>query len=189
MESPHHNHQIRSKWHRPRCFALAWLLVCQFPIPIAHSHEQLAHQDPSGLVAHLKTHHDRTCHLAECDAKCDDDVHWHLVLPWDAAGVSKSEQTPTGFPINAGFPVNAGCVLGLWGGVQLDLAGLPPDCELRSNLNACLCWALIAPNVLVEVLPSAGPQAQLYGGLPHAHAFTQSYMGVSLCELICVCLL
>ncbi len=76
------------KWHFLRCWCLVWLVFCQFPHPVAHSHDQLALVDPVGLHHHLQAYHHAGgglqlgCQSDSCAHRAPDSPwHWHWVLP------------------------------------------------------------------------------------------------------------
>jgi hypothetical protein len=187
----------RSKWHRLRCWCLAWLIFCQFPVPIVHSHDSLAVLDPAVLRCHLQYHHADLCVLAPGDCKqCGGtDLHWHWLLPSELTWRSVDGE-PAPLPV-------PNC-LGVWGGVDStheqfspthDIAadvvggsgGLQlPGQEFGSSWNE-LSAALPPLWLSVELLwqQLAGLATSEVDDAP-CTSFAQSYRGVSVTDLVCV---
>lgn len=142
---------------------LVWICLSQFPLPVAHAHASDAHHD-SELASHIQRKHS----AGHDDSFC---LHWHLIMPWEA-GDAEDEDTPTHHP----------SPLGLWGAEgnvlpqSATIADFPPvtlewivcDSGDISRQSAASCWDTSA--------------------LPASVNFTQTYLGVSLCALVCVSL-
>lgn len=75
MFSRHHHFSI-TQGRYPRLMVLVWLLVSQFPLPMAHAHDSKVSE--LQLSKHVQMFH------AE-DPKEADDLHWHFVIPWKLA--------------------------------------------------------------------------------------------------------
>ncbi|WP_372722104.1 hypothetical protein [Novipirellula sp.] len=155
-----------------RLAVLVWLVLSQFPMPVVHSHETLR---DSSLISHLARHHQISDPISPLDSpslsdRASQDLHWHLFLPSDFLARCADEMNG---PHSASFSP-----LGLWGDdgdsvVDLDSA------SVWSSLHADAMshWVAVRnPGVVVppasETLPS--------------HSFTQTYLNVPLCTLVCV---
>ncbi|MEZ6136473.1 MAG: hypothetical protein R3C53_16380 [Pirellulaceae bacterium] len=76
---PHSLHNLRLSRACLRWLVLVWMIVCQFPLPMAHAHDAQPGQDSYSndqLGEHLARYH--TGHSLDPDA-----VHWHVVFVWD----------------------------------------------------------------------------------------------------------
>ncbi len=181
-----------SSWHLHRCWCVVWLVICQFPIPVAHSHDSLSELNPDAWQRHLQVYHSEKCDTADCDpAGCsenspaDDHVHWHWILPGElTAGSFGSQSSDSPLPVTSPF--------GFWGGVlgqcpgQTDAAVEPSSAT--SLLSSTFQNAWDPSSALATPLPSVNYiTLTKYAPSPWS-SFAQSYVGVSLRQLIGVCL-
>jgi hypothetical protein len=156
----------RSKARQQRrvsLWVLVWICLSQFPIPLAHAHADIA-PDDSRLASHIESKHSNGHDLTES-------LHWHLVMPWET-GDEEGEETPTHHP----------SPLGLWGAQ----GNVLPQAETITD------FPLIALDWVA--FDSGDPAMQATGSRwdtsprPASMNFTQTYLGVPLCTLVCVCL-
>lgn len=183
-----------SKWQPHRNWCLAWLILCQFPIPIAHSHDSLAVLNPVAWQEHLRTHHpelnaldgDFSAGCLNCSGEADR-VHWHLMLPWELSLSGGADPSHQSVPLVAS-------PLGLWGGTAgVDNATTVGVTVAASALEPKLdlCW-LERWNVVGEGRSDLANFAGRGGTrclCPSLEiSFAQTYLGVSLRTLIGVCL-
>ncbi len=183
-----------NSWQRCRCWCLAWLILCQFPIPFAHSHDSLAGIDPVACHAHLRLHHAGLCGTNNSSGICcmkhapaEDHVHWHWLLPGELLhGNADPGEGHPALPVCSTF--------GLWGGAT----GFPAELvQVACSTNSMVsidCVVRSATGLWFETWSSATLQ-----GLESRHAghmssrfgpwssFTSSY-GVPPQALLCVSL-
>ncbi len=154
---------------------LIWLILAQFPVPCVHSHDDLANDNPVAYERHLRLfHHDGLNQLAGWQgasaASCehDQDFHWHYVLPWEL-GMHESDGLVR--------PTSAS-IFGMW---------LSQNAATMASSSA----------LLFACEPGRQPCHELFAVLAcresrrllMSNSFAQSYVGVSLQELVCVCLI
>lgn len=179
-------------WRPYRCWCVAWLMLCQFPLPIAHSHDSLAHFNPQAWLEHLQVYHPEICPVLDCSSvTCsahpshDNEIHWHWVLPGEFVSVGLgSPSNDRTFPIGSPFGVWGECSGASTGQVTSVIVANSHVESLISFLLACHQgpgW------LLKEPLPSLTCQPLLARSNSWS-SFTQSYVGVPLRDLIGVCL-
>ncbi len=155
-----------------RLAVLVWLVLSQFPMPVVHSHETLR---DSSLTSHLARHHQNCDPMSVQDSpslsdRMSQDLHWHLFLPCDCLARCTDEMDG---PHSSSFSP-----LGLWGDdgdsvVDLDSASVWSSLHADSmNHWVAVCNYDVAMSPQSETLPS--------------HSFTQTYLNVPLCTLVCV---
>ncbi|TWU24026.1 hypothetical protein Pla52o_19490 [Novipirellula galeiformis] len=154
-----------------RIAALVWLLLAQFPLPVAHSHEAMG---GNSLNTHLARHHQ----VGDCvrdvrllsEGEQNGGVHWHWFMPCDFPVPTEDSSD---LPHSAAFSP-----LGIWGNqgdstLEDDVACLWDVL----HLDARNCWfALEFPVCIAPSLSDSMPR----------HSFTQTYLDVPLCTLVCV---
>lgn len=148
---------------RVSLWVLVWICLSQFPLPVAHAHADFAAND-SQLASHIESKHPS----GEDDTSC---LHWHLVMPWET-GEHEDEDKPTHHP----------SPLGLWGA---EGNVLPHSQSITVPPLTTLEW------VAFDSRDTWAQNLGLPGGerVPAKAAnFTQTYLGVPLCTLVCVSL-
>ena len=65
----------KARQRRVSLWVLVWICLSQFPIPVAHSHDDIAHGD-SRLASHIESKHSTGTDETNC-------LHWHLMMPWE----------------------------------------------------------------------------------------------------------
>lgn len=177
---------------RYRCWCVAWIVLCQFPMPVAHSHDGLAHFNPQAWQDHLQVYHPESCPALDCNSVAcsahrpqDNDFHWHWVLPGefvvDGLG-SQSHDRP--------LPVSS--LFGFWGECSEASTGQATSAIVANSQVESLISYLLACHLgpgwfLKERLLSSTCEP-LFARPTSWSSFTQSYVGVPLRDLIGVCL-
>ncbi|WP_144057936.1 hypothetical protein [Novipirellula maiorica] len=160
-----------------RLAVLVWLVLSQFPLPVLHSHETLR---DSVLTAHLARHHQIDAavaaqHTVDCNAavfevyECQE-LHWHLFLPSDFLARGTDEMNG---PHSASFSP-----LGIWG----------EDGDSVVDHDSAIVWSLLHAYALNRWVVVGNPDVAVPpspDSLP-SHSFTQTYLDVPLCTLVCV---
>jgi hypothetical protein len=142
---------------------LVWICLSQFPIPLAHAHAAVA-PDDSRLASHIESKHTTGHDETAC-------LHWHLVMPWET-GDQEDEETPTHHP----------SPLGLWGA---EGNVLPQSQTITDHPLITLEWVACDSG---ETSTSLTGSRWGTSACPASVNFTQTYLGVPLCTLVCVCL-
>ncbi len=170
---------------RSKLFCLVWLLLAQVPIPYVHSHEGLANLDSLAYQRHLSIYHAHQevrpaaslmGEHGNANANVEDDLHWHLILPWDLAmrdADHLSQMTPP-------------TIEGIWL-LRNDegsnaIHELLADSELNHSCVGFLPRACIAGEAARE-------SARLNFRVGSGRSFAQSFLDISIRELVCVCLI
>lgn len=177
-----------SRWQPHRCWCLAWLLLAQLPLPIAHSHEHLGELPPAAQAAHLAVHHAEPWHPspggfgshAVHSSPHDEGYHWHWLMPWEISGTASTASPqpdirPPASPLGwwSTCLSETGCDAAATAAVQLDNCQLP-----CGTADAVPRWWCLPPPA-ARPLPCADPQADCL-------SFGQSYAGISLATLFAV---
>lgn len=187
----------RSPWRRVRLACLVWLVVCQFPLPVVHSHESLVSLDPLALRSHLQCHHADQVDCAQCD---EHELHWHWLLPSELTWHSNGGE-------NARLPMGNG-LMGVWsGGLQSALqsshvhdlgsdttgahneasVGTVPRDVIADELLHLTSPSLPAQYLNIELrLGLRDSKCIADDGSIRARSFAQSYLGISLADLVSV---
>lgn len=177
-----------ASWRPYRCWCVAWLMLCQFPLPIAHSHNGLAHSNPQAWQAHVQVYHPEMCSAQDCnEIACsahqpqDSDIHWHWILPgefaFDGLGSQSNDRT---VPVSSPF--------GLWGECSGASMGQVTSLILAHSQVESLILCLLAYHqgpgwFLKERSLSLTCEPRLARSTSWS-SFTQSYIGVPLRDLI-----
>ncbi|WP_345682181.1 hypothetical protein [Novipirellula caenicola] len=155
-----------------RLAVLGWMVLSQFPMPVVHSHNTLR---DSSLTLHLARHHQNSVPLQRpsspslCDRMCQD-LHWHLFLPCDFLARCSDEMNG---PHSGSFSP-----MGLWGDDgDSTVDGDSADEWSSLHSDALSHWVAVC-NSEVAIPPQ--------GETLPSHSFTQTYLGVPLCTLVCV---
>ena len=153
----------KTRQRRVSLWVLVWICLSQFPIPVAHSHDDIA-RDDSRLASHIRSKHATGNDETTC-------LHWHLVMPWET-GDQQDEDPPTHHP----------SPLGLWGAEGNVLLPSQPIAD----------HPLIALESFVPDCGDSSTQATGVRCGTSAHPasvnFMQTYLGVPLRTLVCVSL-
>lgn len=179
-------------WRLYRCWCVAWLIFCQFPLPIAHSHDGLAHSNQQAWLEHLQVYHPEICPVLDCSSvTCfahsshDNEIHWHWVLPGEFVSVGLGSQfNDRPFSVGSPFGVWGECSGASTGQVTSVIVANAQVESLILFLRAChqgTGWFLKQPLLPLTCVP-------LLARSTCWSTFTQSYVGVPLCGLIGVCL-
>jgi len=155
-----------------RLAVLVWLVLSQFPMPVVHSHETLR---DSSLTSHLARHHQICAPMSSPDSpsliNCvTQDLHWHLFLPCDFLARCADEMNG---PHSASFSP-----LGLWG----------DDGDSVVDLDSASVWSSLHADAMRYWIAVSNPEVAVpppSETLP-CHSFTQTYLNVPLCTLVCV---
>ncbi len=137
--------------------------MSQFPIPFAHAHEDVAPEN-SRLASHIESKHCNGHDETAC-------LHWHLVMPWET-GDQEAEETPTHHP----------SPLGLWGA---EGNVLPQSETITARPLIAQEWVICDSG---DTSTQATGSRRDASARPASLNFTQTYLGVPLCTLVCVCL-
>ena len=143
---------------RLRWAVLVWLVVCQFPIPMAHSHEHHGEENGWSPTSHLFKHH--SGQVLEPDA-----FHWHFVIPWDLACGLGDEADPIAPPLTCCHSSDAPSPI-------LDSAA-DPTMPVSASFQSP--WT----EFLIDVYEESPP-------LVHGVNFLQSFASVPMTQLTCV---
>ncbi len=155
-----------------KALVLLWIVACQFPLPLAHSHQAMLGDT---LETHLREHHSCTGDSpadfpCNCSTVCADELHWHWLMPWDRVdedGQSRMPQTPN----LASSPMT-----GWMGNAAIECDSSSQGDVLVSESQLSLIWMAAEPLDLA-------PERFLLGRPP---ADRIAYAGVSLFTRLCV---
>lgn len=154
-----------------KALVLLWMVACQFPLPLAHSHQAMF---GGTLDAHLRQHHACTIDTAaDCSKQCaqtGDELHWHWMMPWDVVDEDGQPRLPQ--TLNLSISPMAGWM----GNTMIDSDHGSRDLLPQSEALLSQIWIAAEPLGL--------PPEQLSPGRPPANRIT--YDGVSLCTRLCV---
>ena len=153
----------KARQRRVSLWVLVWICLSQFPIPVAHSHDDIAHGD-SCLASHIESKHSTGTDETNC-------LHWHLMMPWET-GDHEDEKAPTHHP----------SPLGLWGAEGNVLL----QCQTLID-RPLLALDSFVPDCCHTPAQATGVRWRT-SALPASVNFTQTYRGVPLRTLICVSL-
>ncbi len=152
----------RARHRGPVLVVLAWMLICQFPLPLAHAHDVWDIDSAAAEVRisrHLELYHAGSCLAPDC-------VHWHYVIPWtliSGVGEEDDAMSPPGMTAACEADPSAG-----WSAGEL-MHALPVG-ELRCG---GMPWAQVGATRPPRVHP---------GG------FLGTYEAVAMTQLTCVVL-